>query len=127
MPPGSFPTDSSIGQIHLYFEEMRPQAVVRQSAPFGDNGRDISIAASTKTRRFSIYWDGLTLVQAAILDAHLDAASYSDDEGSAYTFNFTLPTTGETVAGVRYAKGGYRTSHSKQWVQRREVLLERLP
>lgn len=126
MPPGAFPSDSSVGQVHLDFEELPATYLVRRSQPFGDGGSDVSIGAQTKVRRFRWLWDGLTSVQAGILDTHKDDAKYSDDEGSAYGFNITTPA-GETVANVFYAKGGYKASHSKTWVHRREIELIKYP
>lgn len=76
--------------------------------------------------RFS--YKGLTLAQAALLDSHFASAKWLEDEGiSAETFNFRERSDiGTTLySGVRYTK--YEVSHTKIWIQHREVELTKYP
>jgi hypothetical protein len=127
MPPGAFPSLATASIRHAHFEELPPEYMVRRSDPFGDGGRDVSIGAQTKVRQFVFRYTGLSTTDRATMDAHKESACYSDREGSAYSFSVTLPRTGEVVANVFYAPGGYKPSHTKYWASNLEVLLIKYP
>ena len=82
-----------------------------------------------------IRYDGLTIAEAAILDAHVAASFYSPDEGSAYGFNFRHHIAGDTwsstagtlYANCHYSPGGYSKSHTHTGSQAREIVVEKRP
>jgi hypothetical protein len=119
-----FPTNTTL--IRLYEDEMPGQHPVTVSPRFRDGSRDFNLDADVKIRQWQIKYDGLTLVQAALLDDHVEAARYNDETGSAYSFPFT-PRGGSVLANVRYAPSGYQRRHIKTDIQARDVILIKYP
>lgn len=115
---------------------MLPEEFRVTSVEFDDGGKDYALqVGGNGVRRWIIKYDGLTLAQAAILDAHVASCFYSEDEGSAFGFNFrhhvagTLwsDTSGTLYANCHYTAGGYKTSHRKVWSNAREIMIEQRP
>ena len=118
------------------FFEAQPETFMVTKTVYDDGGADYALqSGGVGVKRWIIRYDGLTLAQAALIDAHVVSAFYSEDDGSAYGFNFRdhIPgtlwsdTTGTLYTGVHYAPGGYRKGHTKTWIQSREIILERRP
>ena len=130
-----FPSVNSAYPIPLYFE-MLPEQFVVNTIIYDDNGADYALqTGGVGLRTWIIKYDGLTLAEAAILDAWVASMFYSEDEGSAYGANFrhhvagTLwtDTSGTLYSNVHIAPGGYRTSHGHVAVQAREITLAQRP
>lgn len=124
MPPGAFPSRVAIQPLDEY--ELQPTYAVTASPPFADGGRDFNLDADQKVRRWVVEYDGHTEAEVVPLDTHVDDAKYSDDEGSAYGFQYTT-RSGEVLSNVRYDKGGFDRSQSKTYSQRRRVRLIKRP
>lgn len=136
--PAEFPTPAVSGSNPIpMFYEAEPEGFVVGKTVYDDNGADYKLQnGGAGVRRWILRYDGLTAAQAAILDAHLAACFYSEDEGSAFGFNFRahtigdLPwtsTAGTLYSGVHYAPGGYRKSHEHADICTREIILEKRP
>lgn len=99
------------------------------TSEYDDGGRDYALqSGGTPIKIWQIEYPTLTLAQAAILDAHVNSASYSPDKGSARNFSFTDRDTSITYTGVRYASGGYsRSSHKIKYLQSRSIILVKYP
>ena len=115
---------------------MLPEEFVVGRTIYDDNGADYKLQSGGAGKKtWVIKYDGLTLAQAAILDAWVVSMFYSDDQGSAYGANFrhhvagTLWTdgSGTLYANVHIAPGGYKTSHTLAAIQAREFILEKRP
>jgi hypothetical protein len=130
-----FPSPSVSGSnpIPLFYEELPQEFIVGQTT-YDDGGADFKLqAGGSGVRRWRLDYDGLTLAEAAILDAHLAACFYSSDQGSAVGFNFRAhvpgtvwtDTSGTLYSNVHYEK--YETGHSKVWSQKRSVVLIKRP
>lgn len=135
--PAEFPLPSVSGSnpIPLYFE-MLPEQFVVNKIIYDDNGADYALqTGGVGLRTWILRYDGLTLAEAAILDAWVASMFYSEDEGSAYGANLRTHIAGEAwtstngtlYSNVHIASGGYKTTHSKVWSQAREVVLEQRP
>lgn len=135
--PAEFPLPSASGSnpIPLFYEKEPEEFSVGRTI-YDDNGADHKLQhGGAGVKRFVLRYDGLTAAQAAILDNHLASAFYSEDEGSAYGFNFRehlateawTSTNGTLHSNVHYAPGGYRKSHIKADICAREILLEKRP
>lgn len=126
------PSTNSSNPIPLYFE-LQSESFSVGRIIYDDGGADYALQSSLGVKRWIVRYDGLTLAQAALIDAHVASAFYSEDEGSAYGFNLrdhiqgdTWSSTAGTLYGsVHYAPGGYKRSHTKTWVQAREIILEK--
>lgn len=130
-----FPSVSASNPTPLYFEMLPEQFVVGKTV-YDDNGADYKLQnGGSGVKQWIVKYDGLTLTEAAILDAWVVTMFYSDDEGSAYGANFrhhvagTLwsDTSGTLYSGVHIAPGGYKTRHSVVGAQAREFILEKRP
>lgn len=135
--PSEFPlpSTSSSNPIPLFYEK-EPEGFVVGKTVYDDNGADFKLQhGGSGLKRFVLKYDGLTAVQAAILDNHLASSFYSEDEGSAFGFNFRehiatqawTSTSGTLHAGVHYAPGGYKKSHTNADICAREIILEKRP
>jgi hypothetical protein len=129
------PSVSSSNPIPLFFERAQEEFIVNRTI-YDDNGADTALqAGGSGLIVWHIRYDGLTLAEAAILDAHLATAFYSADEGSAYGFNFRhhIPgdtwssTAGTLYANCHYSPGGYSKSHTHTGSQAREIVIEKRP
>lgn len=109
-----------------YYDELPPSYAVTKSPEFADGGCDHNLDADKKVRRWVLEYMIRTPAQLAALDAHMEAAKYSDEAGSAFGFGFTT-LDDEYVENVHYAPGGFERSHTKQHSQRRRVQLIKYP
>lgn len=130
-----FPSVNSSYPQPLYYE-MLPESFRVESVEFDDGGMDYKLQAGGNGKRtFIIRYGGLTLAQAAIIDAWVASMFYSEDEGSAYGANLRhhvagtawTDTSGTLYANVHIAPGGYKTSHTKTWIHSRELTLQQTP
>lgn len=122
-----FPSVSASNPIPLFFEQEPEQFVVERTL-YDDGGVDTKLQhGGSGKRTWIVRYDGLTAAQAAILDAHLTSAFYSEDEGSAWGFNFRDYRTATLYSNCHYAPGGYKVSHTKVWSNAREVVIEKRP
>lgn len=128
-----FPSVSASNPTPLYYEMLPEQFVVGKTV-YDDNGADYKLQhGGLGYKRFIIRYDGLTLAQAALLDAWAVSMFYSEDEGSAYGANMRhhvageawTSTNGTLFSNVHISPGGYKTSHSKAAIQAREFVLEK--
>lgn len=136
--PTEFPLPSVSGSnpSPLFFEQQPEEFVVGKTV-YDDNGADYKLQHGGSGRKsWVIKYDGLTLAQAAILDAWAATMFYSPEEGSAYGANLRehVPGTpytdgsGTLYSNVHIAPGGYKRSHVKAAnIQAREFILEKRP
>jgi hypothetical protein len=122
--PAEFPLPSVSGSNPRYESctQQAPDYQIGESPEYQDGGKDFNLDAATPTRRWALVYDGLTLAEAAILDAHFDSAY-----GEAFGFNFRDPKTTTLYSAVHYEKDGYEKSHTKDWLQRRVIKLIKRP
>jgi hypothetical protein len=96
---------------------------------YDDGGVDAAMQhGGNGVKVWRLNYPKLSLVHAAILDAHVASAKWMEDEGmSAFTFNFRERSDiGATLySGVRYTK--YEVGHSKTHIQSREIELTKFP
>jgi hypothetical protein len=106
-----------------------PEKFSGEKIVYDDSGVDAAMQhGGNGTRIWLLVYDGLTIVQSAILDSHFASAKWLEDAGmSAETFNFRERSDiGTTLySGVRYTK--YEVSHTKTHIQRRVVELTKFP
>lgn len=130
-----FPSVNSSYPQPLYYEALPEQFVVGKTV-YDDNGADFKLQhGGIGHKRFIIRYDGLTLAQAAILDAWVVSMFYSEEEGSAYGANMRhhiarevwTSVNGTLFSNVHIAPSGFKTSHTKVGIQAREFLLEKRP
>ena len=135
--PAEYPLPSVSGSnpIPLYFEMLTEEFSVDRTI-YDDSGADTALQhGGAGIKRWIIRYDGLTIAEAAILDAWVATMFYSEEKGSAYGANFrhhvagTLwsDTSGTLYSNVHISPGGYKTGHEKTWTQMREVYLEKRP
>lgn len=133
--PSEFPLPSvnSSYPIPLYYE-MLPEEFVVDRTIYDDSGADYKLqVGGTGKKTWIIKYDGLSLAEAAIIDAWVASMFYSPDEGSAYGSNFRhhiagevwTSTNGTLYSGIHIAPGGFRTSHTHVGIQSRELVLEK--
>jgi hypothetical protein len=129
MAVAEFPFQSVSGSNPLpLFFEMQPERFVVGKTLYDDGGADYALQhGGTGHKTWIVKYDGLTAAQAAILDAHVASAFYSDDEGSAWGFNMRDIRTAVLYTNVHYAPGGYKIGHKKTWICSREIVLEKRP
>ena len=137
MSVAEFPLPSVSGSnpIPLFFE-LAPEEFRVDRTIYDDNGADYKLQnGGTGKKTWTVRYDGLTVAEATILDNWAATAFYSEDNGSAYGFNFRhhVPgtawsdTSGTLYSNVHIAPGGYRRSHTKAIVLSREFLFEKRP
>lgn len=133
--PAEFPLPSVSGSnpIPLYFEMLTEEFVVGRTV-YDDNKADFKLqVGGTGKKTWIIKYDGLSLTEAAILDAWVASMFYSPDSGSAYGANFRhhiagevwTSTNGTLYSGIHIAPGGFKTSHTHVSSQAREFTLEK--
>jgi hypothetical protein len=130
-----FPSVSGSNPQPLYFE-MLPEEFVVNRTIYDDGGGDYALqTGAVGLRQWIVRYDGLTSAQAAILDNWAATVFYSEDQGSAYGFNFRhhiggevwTSTNGTLYGNCHLAPGGYKKSHVKVEIQAREFLIEQRP
>lgn len=110
----------------LFF--MQPELFQVSMTTYDDGGSDFALqAGGSGIKRWVLHYDGLTAVDAAIFDAHVASAAYSEEFGSARSFNFRDRDTGTLYTNVRYSPGGYTRSHTHINCQSRDIVLEKRP
>jgi hypothetical protein len=129
------PSVNAAYPIPLFFE-LQPEVFSVSRTIYDDQGADYKLqAGGTGVKRWIIRYDGLSLADAAIIDAHVATTYYSEEEGSAVGFNFRhhvagtawTATSGTLYSAVHYAPNGYKVGHSKVGSQSREIILEKRP
>lgn len=130
-----FPSVNASYPTPLYYEALPEQFRVGKTI-YDDEGADYKLQhGGVGHKRFIVRYDGLTLAQAAVLDAWVVTMFYSEEEGSAYGANMRhhvagtvwTDTSGTLFSNVHIAPSGYKTGHSKVGIQMREFLLEKRP
>ncbi len=130
-----FPSVLSSNPSPTFFEELAEEFVVGRTI-YDDGGADYRLQAGGAGKKgFSFKYEGLTLAQAALIDAYVATLFYSEDNGSAVGFNFrthvpgTLwtDTSGTLYSNCHIAPGGFKKSHVKSWNCTREFLVEKRP
>ena len=129
MAIAAFPMPSVSGSnpTPLFHEMLEEEFVVARTI-YDDNGADTALQHGGNGKKtWILKYNGLTLALAAIIKAHIAAAKYDPDSGSAYGFSFTDRDSGTTYTNVHYAPGGYKQSHTKTWIWAFEITLEKRP
>lgn len=115
------PTPDQNGPMYSRFFEPPPDYdAVTTAHEYEDGGKSFNLDSEQQPRSFEISYDGLSELEAQILDDHYDEA-----KGQINDFTFTHPRTGEEIEGVHYLS--YERSHEKTWMQTRRVVLIRYP
>lgn len=98
------------------------------SSQYDDGGIDTALrSGGAGTQRWYLFYDGLTAVQAALLDAHVATAKLAEGDGpSAWTFNYRDVDSATLYSGVRY-QSYERPIHKQKDIQTRTVVLVKFP
>lgn len=98
------------------------------SVRYDDGGMDTALQnGGVGTQAWYMFYDGLTAVQAALLDSHVALAKLPDGDGpSANTFNLRDVDTAILYSGVRYLSYD-RPVHKNKDIQQRLVILIKYP
>lgn len=98
------------------------------STRYDDGGIDTALqSGGVGIQRWYLFYDGMTAVQAALLDAHVALAKLSeDDQPSAQTFNYRDVDSATLFSGVRY-QSYERPVHKQKDLQTRTVILVKFP
>jgi hypothetical protein len=111
------------GPLWESFTEMAPDYdAVTTVTEYEDLSISTNTNSSSPIRRWTITYildtsDTASAAFLAALDAHYVSAA-----GQVGAFNFT-DRNSVTISNVKYDKGGYEKSHTKQWIQHRVVKL----
>lgn len=128
MAIAEYPMDSIGGPRPNEFTPL-PEKFQGGKTEYDDGGVDTALQhGGNGIRVWRLSYKGLTIAQAATLDAHFATSKWLSELGmSAQTFNFRERSDiGTTLyAGVRYTK--YEVSHTKTHIQFREVELTKFP
>lgn len=119
--PTNYPTLDYGGPQWLRFYATEPEYAVVQGPLYADKGQDTFLSFTNPVRRWVFDYEGLTEVEAQILDDHF-ASAYGTHLG----FAFTDPRTGTAYTGVKYERYE-RPAHEKVWLQSRRVQLIKRP
>jgi hypothetical protein len=112
--PNALPLPPVAGApIPVRFQEIAP-AWNEYGHSFADQSSRHASKLSSPIRTFEIEWDGLSVAEAAILDAHYESTS------SGVGFAMTSPHTQETILGCRYTSYT-RGPHVRYWSQSRQA------
>lgn len=105
-----------------------PEQFQIASTVYADGGRDFMLqAGGNGIKTWVLDYQGMTEVEAAILDAHAYSAKLPEGDGpSAFSFNFRDRDTATLYSGVRYLRYE-RVPHARKWVQSRRVTLVKYP
>lgn len=98
------------------------------STVYDDGGVDTALRnGGNGIQRWYLFYDGLTAVQAALLDAHVALAKLSEEDGpSAHSFNYRDVDSATLFGGVRY-QSYERPIHKQKDIQTRVVYLVKFP
>jgi hypothetical protein len=98
------------------------------STTFDDGGVDTALrSGGNGIQRWYLFYDGLTAVQAAILDSHMATAKLPEGDGpSAFSFNYRDVDSAILYSGVRYQSYD-RPIHKNKDIMQRTVLLVKYP
>lgn len=129
MPVAEYPmiSVSATNPRPLLFYQMPEQFQV-STTHFSDGGVETMLqAGGNGIKTWVLEYEGMTEVEAAVLDSHSYSAKLPEGDGpSAYTFNFRDRDTGTLYSGVRYLRYE-RVPHTKKWSQARRVVLVKYP
>lgn len=113
--PNPFPFPAIGGPQYLYLEELTTDwGEYGQEAP--DGVPEWGTIQTSAVRRFAIEYNGLSIAEARILDAH-----YESTRGG-IAFSLTMPRSSEAISNVRYEE--YKVNpHRVIWSQSRSITL----
>lgn len=109
--PAVLPLAAAGGPQQSYFQEIEPDWGNFQQM-FGDGKQVANTIQTARVRRWLVRWEGLSVTDAATLDAHWESTS------GGLSFSMTDPHTSESITHVRY-EDYQRPDHEKQWAQTR--------
>lgn len=94
------------------------------STQYDDGGIDTALRnGGNGIQRWYLFYDGLTALQAALLDAHVALAKLSEEDGpSAFSFSYRDIDSAILYGGVRYQSYD-RPIHKQKDIQQRTVIL----
>lgn len=126
MPVADFPSVAfTASPFPLIVQELTEESQV-EFTEYDDGGRDTALQnGGAGIKRWLLFYDALTLAQAATLDNHALTARINSDGLSAYTFNFT-DRNGNAYTGVRY-QSYERARFVNRDIQQRTIVLARFP
>lgn len=119
--PSAYPMPAAGGPQYTFFEQQTADWHTRRQE-FADGGAAYRTNLSTAILRWVIEYEGLSEIDAAVLDDHYNTAR--GDAG--FTFSLTDPRTATVHTGVRYQAMETGT-HQKKWAQTRRVILIKYP
>lgn len=125
--PGAYPTPNTstsygVGPLWLKLHQFQPAyAEVSSKHQYEDGGASFQTANDTAPIRWLIQYDGLSLAEVAVIDAHM-----ADAFGEVYGFTFTNPRTTVAYTDVHYDEG-FTEDHEKTWVNSRTIHLIKRP
>lgn len=98
------------------------------TSTFDDGAVDTALrSGGAGTQRWYLFYDGLTAVQAAILDSHVATAKLPEGDGpSAHAFSYRDVDSGTLYGSVRYQSYD-RPIHKQKDIQTRTVYLIKYP
>lgn len=123
-PATAFPNRSVI--TRAYEQELESEEPITKSPDFVDGGCDFNVDADTSVRRWVVRYGVLTASERNTLIAQRKSSKYHPEKGSALGFDF-VDRDGVTHAGVRYAPGGFRYTHTKTHINQIEIVLVDYP
>jgi hypothetical protein len=120
--PGTFPLPAAGGPRYLYFHQFQQDwSAVTDKHIYEDGGASFVMRNDEGPIRWTIRYDGLSLTEAATLDAHR-----ADAGGEVFGFQLVNPRTSVTYTGVHYDEE-YAEDHEKTWINSREIHLIKRP
>lgn len=98
------------------------------STVYDDGGVDTALRnGGNGTQRWYLFYDGLTALQAALLDAHVALAKLPEGDGpSAFSFNYRDVDSAILYGSVRY-QSYERPVHKQKDIQTRTIQLVKYP
>src|SRR5437899_660842 len=102
MPPGTYPTPANGGPKYAVLQDLPityPGATVKE---FKDGGSSYGLSNANGERKWLFIYDAITPAEAAVLDAHNQAAN-----GIYAGFTFTHPRTLTVYSDVHYEEFTY--------------------
>lgn len=120
--PGAYPTPSGGGPRIAKLHQYQPAyGEVMEKHIYEDGGASYQTRNDEAPIRFLLEYTGLSLAEAATLDAHR-----ADAFGEVYGFNFTNPRTTVAYTDVHYDES-FQEDHRKTWNNTRTIHLIKRP
>jgi hypothetical protein len=120
-----FSTSGSNPKPNVFYQ--MPEAFQVGSTQYDDGGIDTALQhGGNGIKRWFLFYEGMTAVQAALLDSHMYSAKLDENGLSAFTFSFRDRDTTTLYTGVRYQKYE-RPAHKHKDIQTRTVILVKFP